>query len=72
MNLGACALFVFLQLPVLLELLSPVSAGLMPWVHALALAGLVAEAIPLVVLTFADLTSSALMFPPAVLDRGVL
>ena len=59
-------------MPVLLELLCPDSCGLVPWMHVLALADLVAETISLVVLTLADLTSSAFMFPLAVLDRALL
>ena len=61
-----------LQLLVLLELLYPDSSGLVPWMHVLAFADLVAEAISLVILTLADLTSSALVCPPAVLDMAVL
>ena len=65
-------MFVFLQLLVLLELFSPVSSGLRPWVHVFALSNLVAESIPLVVLARAYVASSALVFSPAVLDRAVL
>ena len=66
--LGACALLLFLQLLVLLELFCPDSSGLVSWMHVLAFADLVAEAIPLAILTLAHLTSSTFMFPFAVLD----